>query len=131
MDGIGLAYRLGDIAREKWVINHKYYIYCLEKILEKSNKKIFITTDSPEDERIKDLIKNYNAEIITDEANNKILYFCKFKNKILSLGTYSWWIGFLGNQENIFCPFRDDYIHWHGDIFVFENWHTIKNKNLT
>ena len=28
-------------------------------------------------------------------------------NKILSLGTFSWWIGFIGNQNNVMYPDPD------------------------
>jgi hypothetical protein len=45
--------------------------------------------------------------------------------KVLSLGTFSWWIGFLrskSRKHTIFCPDVDKYKKWHGDIFPMKGW---------
>jgi hypothetical protein len=42
-----------------------------------------------------------------------------FNNLVLSEGTFSWWIGYMSNAENIICNKRN-YL-WHGDIFL-DRW---------
>jgi hypothetical protein len=127
-NGIFIHYRLGDnISKPKRVVNNNYYYYCLYEILKKSNEKIFVSTDSPNSTLIKDLIIKCGAELINKRPQNTIIYGSQFENKILSLGTFSWWIGFLGNQNNVYCPNINDYKIWHGDIFL-ESWKTINRE---
>jgi hypothetical protein len=126
--GIFLHYRLGDFENYKnRVVAHEYYIYCLDELLKKSNEKVFISTDSLNHEKIKNLQKKYDAEIIVDTPENAIIYGLQFENKILSLGTFSWWIGFLGNQNNVYCPNIKEYAYG-TDIFPLERWKTINRK---
>ena len=70
----------------------------------------------------------------TELHNNETIFFCKRDyiieeynnlsklnhNLILSEGSFSWWIGFLSNAENIYYNQRERF--WHGDIFVFPEW---------
>lgn len=131
IEGIALSYRLGDLLLPPFgrVIKHEYYLYCLDKILNQKQQKLYISTDSLNHNLILDLINRYDAEIITDSPANKIIYLSKCTNKVLSLGTFSWWIGFLGNQNNIYYPNKDEYLSWHGDIFVFDEWNKINKQN--
>jgi len=132
IDGVYLHYRLGDtINLENWNPKYEYYTYCLDKILNKSNKEVFITTDSPHHYSIQKLAQDYKAKIINNNAKDSILLCSRFTNKILSLGTFSWWIGFLNNQHNIYCPNLNDYKIWHGDIFVFDDWNIINKKDFS
>lgn len=126
--GVFLHYRLGDFENYKnRVVAHEYYIYCLDELLKKSNEKVFISTDSLDHEKIKNLQKKYDAEIIVDTPENTMIYGLQFENKILSLGTFSWWIGFLGNQNNVYCPNIKEY-GYGTDIFPLERWKSISKK---
>ena len=123
--GIFLHYRLGDFQKFKirWVA-HEYYIYCLDEILKTSNEKIYVSTDSPDHDLIKNLQKKYEINLIKESPKDTIICGSQFENKILSLGTFSWWIGFLGNQNNIYIPYKKN---WKNFMFV-EGWRGIAEK---
>jgi hypothetical protein len=129
IDGISVTYRLGDIAGSNFCVNHDYYKYCLDKILNKEVKKVYITSGEPDHYLVQNLAALYNAEILRLPPKDTMLFCSQFTNKIISLGTFSWWIGFLNNQENVYFPNRDDYGHWHGDIFVLNNWTQINKSD--
>jgi hypothetical protein len=126
-EGIFLHYRLGDF--NKYVIpREEYYTHCLDKILKTSNQKIYLSTDSPNHNRIVNLKKKYPIENVKTCPTNTIIYGSQFENKILSLGTFSWWIGFLGNQNNILCPNSNEFKSDLSKIFPFEGWKGISQK---
>ena len=52
-----------------------------------------------------------NAQVVIEEA-------IQYQTKIISSGTLSWLIGFLGSQ-NVYCPKQDGsrYTLWHGDFY--------------
>lgn len=88
-----------------------------------------ISSDSPDNPIIKELCAEFNLKIYQDAPENTILFGAGFSKKVLSLGTFSWWIGFLGNQNNVICPNPLNFPKWHGDIFPptcsFLNWHHV------
>jgi hypothetical protein len=131
--GIFIHYRLGDFITHKngqLIPIEQYYIYCLDEILKTSKEKVYISTDSPEHNRIVYLQKKYKAKIIdVKKPRDAIIFGCQFKNKILSLGTFSWWIGFLGSQDNILCPNIKDFSTYCPDIFPFKGWKVINKKD--
>jgi hypothetical protein len=119
--------RLGDILSTSHLskpsyANYGYYSDIISKI---DFNNGFISSDSPSHQIVKDLIKNYNLNLYEDTPIDTLLFSSTFEYKVLSLGTFSWWIGYLGNQNNIFFPNPENYNKWHGDIFIFEKWNKI------
>jgi len=132
-EGIFIHYRLGDCLTNnngsiRLIPAQEYYMYCLDEILKTSNQQVYISSDSPNHDRVTSLSKKYKANIINFE--NPIIamfYGSQFKNKILSLGTFSWWIGFLGNQNNIYYPDGKE-CGYNRNIFNLEEWKYVKRK---
>ena len=113
--------------KDKAAASLAYYEKAISHLDNKKN--IYITTDSPEHKNIKYLIKKYDMRLVNTSPEKTIKYGLQFKNKILSLGTFSWWMAFLGNENaNIFCPVQNEYFNWVGDIYVFDNWKYISCK---
>ena len=124
VEGSFVHVRLGDISNDATrCCEIQYY----EKALEGLNGG-YISSDSPNHEIVKRLSNKFNLEVFQNSAENTLIFGSQFENKILSLGTFSWWIGFLGNQNNVICPSQKEYMEWHGDIFPFLNWKEVSIK---
>lgn len=87
--------------------------------------KGFISSDSPTHPIVEAIMSKYGLHLYEGSPEETINYGSLFEYKVLSLGTFSWWIGFLNNQNNIFFPNPNNYPIWHGDIFIFENWNKV------
>jgi hypothetical protein len=116
--------RLGDIVNDKGCCQIEYYQKSLQGL-----SGGYISSDSPNNDIIKKLSDQFNLQIFENSPEKTIIFGSQFENKILSLGTFSWWIGFLGNQNNVICPVQKEYREWHGDIFPFLNWKEVSIKN--
>jgi hypothetical protein len=114
-EGVFVHVRLGDKINTNCGI--KYYQKSLKNL-----KGGYISSDSINHDIIKQLSDKFELKIFENSPEETIIYGSRFKNKVLSLGTFSWWIGFLGNQNNVMCPVQKEYEQWHGDIFPFLNW---------
>lgn len=130
IDGTIIHYRLGDLLNlynQEAVTKLSYFKKCIDLLEDKKN--IYLTTDSPDHENIKYLIEKYNIKLIDLKRSETIQFASRFKSKILSTGTFSWWIGFLGNQHsNVYCPILNEYYAWLGDIYIFNDWNYISYK---
>lgn len=125
-DGVFVHIRLGDIAHRSNIIpSLEFYRMAL---LSCSFNEGFISSDSPSHPMVEILSRQFNLNIIQGGAEDTILFGAQFKNKVLSLGTFSWWIGFLGSQNNIIHPKQSNYDIWHGNIFCVENWQELDIK---
>ena len=113
--------RLGDLlAHPERYCPLSYYEKALKKV--DLDGELYLSSDSPEHPIVQSLISKYNFKILNLNEEKTILTASRFDNKILSLGTFSWWIGFLGNQKNVVCPNLRDYSGWHGKIFPCLDW---------
>lgn len=112
-----VVYRIGDIEGVRQTLPIEFYRECLKKI---SFEKGYISSDSPHHPNVISLSKEFNLTIYNNPPLETINFGKNFNNLILSEGSFSWWIGFLSNAENIYYNQRERF--WHGDIFVFPEW---------
>lgn len=115
--------RLGDFVKNGMSLEYSFY----EKALSKTNtENIIIATNDESHYIVKKTLDKYDASLIKDTPENTILFGASCQNKVLSLGTFSWWIGFLGNilhgkfVETTICP--DHKRHNLGRIFPMFDW---------
>lgn len=117
--------RLGDFIKNKMALDYQYYENALSKV---NTNDLVISTDDENHDIVKKILDKYNATLIQESPENTILYGSSCKNKVLSLGTFSWWIGFLGNIlhsnfiETTICPNINNHVCWHGKIFPMFDW---------
>lgn len=82
----------------------------------------YVSSDSPDHPIVKGLIEKYNLQLFNDSPENTIIFAAGCSKKVLSLGTFSWWIGYLGNQNEVICPDSRNCVVWHGNIFPQQGW---------
>ena len=106
--------RLGDAEQ----VNHgiDYYRSVLNTI---SFNEGFISSDSPNHDIIKKLSQEYNLNLFYSSPIDTILFGSQCEHRVLSGGTFSWWIGVLGDNTNVYCRKEPKF---HGDIFVYPEW---------
>lgn len=126
IDNIFVHVRLGDLlyypGNKTAFASYNYY----EDLLEKHEcKSGIISSDSFDHPIVMNLIEKFNLKSLNLDEEQTIIHASKFKYKILSLGTFSWWIGYLGCQENIYFPNPGKYTKWHGEIHVKKHWNLI------
>lgn len=103
-----------------------YYRKALDQV--ELGDELYISSDSPQHSHVQTLMSEYKLKFLNENEEETILRASKFDNKILSLGTFSWWIGFLGNQKNVICPNIDEHVLWHSKIFPCLNWKMLNYK---
>lgn len=119
--------RLDDIERNNLSVPYEYYDKAISSL---DNQTVVISSDNPESEIVKKLANKYNAHMYSGDAEQTILMGANCRQKVLSLGTFSWWMGFLGDiflkDKNVVVhPNYDSYTSWHMDIFSEMNWRSI------
>ena len=115
-----IHYRIGDIADDRRMLPIEYYEDAISKINFNSG---YISSDTIEHDFCKKLISKYNLIPFNSNSPIDVINFAKnFKNIVLSDGTFSWWIGFLSDNSNVFCNERN--YKWFGDIFL-NDWYRL------
>lgn len=97
----------------------EYFLNIIKKI---NFNKLYIATDDTSHFIIKGISDNYICEIINLNDINTIQFGSTCKNIILSHGTFSAMIGYLGFFSNIYYTNLKNEHLWHGDIFSIPNW---------
>ena len=130
-EGVWVTARLGDTESDDFKKNnipgYDYYA----KILKNLNYETgYISSDIPDHDIVKRLSHNFNLKIVNLDPDETLKYAHTFQYKILGLGTYCWWVGFLGNSlySKVFYPEPTDYVKWHGDIFQDMGWTPITKE---
>lgn len=124
--------RLGDI-NNKFSIDIQYYIKSIELLYNeyKNINNIYIATDSPNDDKIQKIL-NYdeNIKLLEYDEIRSIQFGSTCKYIILSHGTFSCIIGYLGfYSEKILYPSFKLSKKWHPScIFNIDNWECIDYK---
>jgi hypothetical protein len=119
-DEVFVMYRIGDISGSRMMIPIEYYQESLSII---NSNGGYITSDSPEHPNVIQLSKEFNLTIYNNTPIETINFAKNFNNLVLSEGSFSWWVGMLSNAKNIYYNQRERF--WHGDIFVFSEWHSL------
>jgi len=69
------------------------------------------------------LIIKYKLNILNFNDIELVMFSSTCKNIILSSGLFSWIIGFLSYNSNVYFP--KVIYKWHGDIYIFKKWKEI------
>jgi len=116
--------RLGDVTNS-FAHPLSYYDSALSKI--KFNNG-YISSDSISNDICQKLIEKYHLNVINYDEITTIMFATTCKYLVLSSGTYSWLIGLIAYYSaEIYYP--KIYKKWHGDIFVFPEWHEVDYDN--
>ena len=121
--------RLGDVAH--LAPPFEYYSKAINVITDRlkmeMNSDSYIATDSPTHPLIKRLVRRYNLKVFKGDRVETIFFVSRFRNIVLTGGTFNWLGAFLSEAENIIYP-EPTYL-WHGDIFSIFPWTEIKWRN--
>ena len=116
-DDVFVAYRIGDMEGKRSMLPLEYYQHALRELNAKSG---FIASDTMDHPNVIHLIKEFTLKPYNNTPLEQINFAKNFNNLVLSEGTFSWWIGFLSQAQNIYYNLRPRF--WHGDIFVMPDW---------
>ena len=80
----------------------------------------YIASDTPNHKIVKKLASRYNYKIISNNATETLKYAIRFRNFILTGGSYHWLAAFLADAKHVIYP-EHTYM-WHGDIYSNSKW---------
>ncbi|NBX71436.1 hypothetical protein EBQ91_00785 [bacterium] len=118
--------RLGDIAHQPFCLGLKYYTKAIEQV--GPFDTLYIASDSPDHHLIKSLLEMYpnRSRLVLNDEVRTIQFGSTCRNIVLSHGTFSAVIGWLGFDSKVYYPEYETM--WHGDVFsVNPDWHKITN----
>lgn len=105
--------RLGDFRQLGWIIDFSYY----EKLINSIKfRKLYITTDDPNDKYIKQFEK-YKPDMSLNNYTvyRKLLLYSFFKKIVMSTSTFCWWFSFLSKNSEIYIPEIENFQYWKMD----------------
>ena len=112
--------RLGDKEQEN--LGTEYYLRVLENI---KFDILYIASDSINHSTIKDIQSRYpNNKLILLDSIKTIQFGSTCKHIVLSQGTYTAIIGYLGFNSNIYCK-KFTLPNWSGNVFSISGWNLI------
>lgn len=113
--------RLGDVIRHNPGID--YYLKALALI---EFQNLFVATDSPNHPMIQQLRNMYpNLSLVCEDEVRTIQFGSTCKYLILSHGSFSAVIGYLGLYSTVYYPkYKEGHI-WYGDMFSIPGWTSI------
>jgi hypothetical protein len=120
-EDVFVAYRIGDINGIRQMLPIEYYQEALRNINAKNG---YITSDTLDHPNVVQLANEFNLKFYNNSDIETIDFAKNFNNLVLSEGSFSWWIGFLSNAENIYYNERPRF--WHGDMFIIPEWKALK-----
>jgi hypothetical protein len=120
-NNIFIHVRLGDIQNTLCSCPFNYYDKVLSNII---FDKGYISSDTITHPICQELVNKYNLNIFSSNEVDTIKFGSSCKHIVLSLGTFSWYIGAFSFESNVYFP--ETKKAWHGDIFIFPEWKEIK-----
>ena len=109
--------RLGDVKDKNLGLN--YYLGVLDNI---KFDKLYIASDTIDDLIIKEIQSKYhNNELVLLDSVKTIQFGSTCKHIVLSHGSYSAIIGYLGFDSNIYCK-KFTLPNWCGNMFSIPGW---------
>ena len=113
--------RLGD--QENSGPGYEYYAKVLDSINFEGG---FVSSDSPDNTIVKNIISSYNLRLCEDLNFQEIISFAsKFEHRIVTGGSSGWIIGYLGNNNNIYYvknKYSKHIKYWPDEMFDTEKW---------
>jgi hypothetical protein len=111
--------RLGDATQ--WNPGYEYYSKALSSI---TFDKGYISSDSLHHEICTKLQDQFNLELFDKDIPTTFQFGSTCKHIVLSHGSFSAMIGYLGFNSEVYYPsFK---AIWHGDMFCIPSWHPIE-----
>lgn len=97
-----IACRLGDclVTQERTYCTVDYIDRQLQ-VRRGSYDKVYITSDTINHPPLIDLIKKYNLTVYQNQPLDTILFASRFKNLILSAGSFSYWMAYFSEATNV------------------------------
>lgn len=97
-----LNVRRKDYVGLGWALPFSYYEEAIQ-LAKAEGDNIWIVTDAPNDPFF-NRFKSFRPNFFSGSPLEQLAFMIKSRRLVLSQSTFSWWAGFLGNQEEIYAP---------------------------
>jgi len=121
--------RLGDVA---WVTEREPGYDYYDKVISSIDyANLYIASDQFEHEICQRLLAKFpNASFLRKGEVQTIQFGSTCKNIVLSHGSFSATIGFLGYDSKVYCPKFDAEVLWSGNMFSIPSWKKIEYRKV-